>query len=108
MTDAVIKQVSKGEQFAISAIVWYEFLSGPVSDAELDHIRSAIAPEVLPFDRLNAEVAAALFNVCGRARKLKIDTLIAQCALDADCALMTANEKDFARFIPFGLRLLTP
>ena len=108
MTDAVIEQVRKGEQFAISAIVWYEFLSGPVSDSELDQIRSTIAPGVIPFDRSNAEVAAALFNVSGRARKLKIDTLIAQCALGADCALMTANERDFARFVPFGLRLLTP
>jgi predicted nucleic acid-binding protein len=94
------------ERLGISAIAWSELLCGPLAGRDLDLALQAIS-EPEPFSRVDAELAAALFNRSGRRRGTLFDCMIAATAMRAGGALATSNPEDFQRFVPAGLRLLT-
>lgn len=100
-----IARVLAGEAAAASAVVWYEFLSGPLATDEAKLARAFLQGRVLPIAEEDAELAARLFNAAGRKRGLKTDALIAAVALRAGAELVTLNTADFTPFVAQGLRL---
>lgn len=104
----LIERVLSGEQAAVSAVAWYEFLCGPVAQKEIELASAFIENRVIPVDADHAALAAELFNASGRRRVLRTDTLIAAVALHADADLVTLNRKDFEAINAPRLRLLPP
>ncbi|MGH8629611.1 MAG: type II toxin-antitoxin system VapC family toxin [Burkholderiales bacterium] len=102
----LIKRVEAGESVAVSAIVWYEFLCGPVDDTEIRLAEAFIERRIVTVDADHASCAAELFNRAGRKRVLRTDALIAAVALRAGAEFLTANVQDFQPFVPAGLRLM--
>ncbi len=94
-----------GERMAVSSVVWYEFLCGPVTRAQQAVMQSFIH-EILPFGDVQAQEAARLFNAVGRQRALRVDAMIAASALIAHARLATSNQTDFAPFVAEGLELV--
>ena len=102
----VDKWLAAGEALAVSALVWTEFLNGPVSAEEIALVKAVIAGQVLPFDERTATLAAKLFNQGGRRRGSRFDGMIAASAILAEARLATENRADFTVFVPFGLKLI--
>lgn len=90
---------------AVSAVVWYEFLIGPLELREAELARAFIQGGILAVGEADAELAAQLFNAAGRQRILKTDSLIAATAIRAGAELVTLNREDFLPFADQGLRL---
>ena len=103
---AVGAWLKKGERLFTSSVAWYEFLCGPVRAEEVRLVRGLLAGGVIAFEEAQAATAARLFNAAGRARRLRVDALIAACAIEAGCCLATANRADFSAFVPHGLVLV--
>ncbi len=103
--ERILGWYDEGERFCAPAIVWYEFLCGPVTDEQVAAIRTVIA-EIVPFDDVVAEESARLFNAVGRPRQLRIDTIIAATAVARGIPLATGNREHFAPFTAHGLQLL--
>jgi predicted nucleic acid-binding protein len=103
---AAITRVVEGEAAAVCAVVWYEFLMGPVDEAEIRLARAFVQGRIVPVEESDAVLAAQLFNAAGRRRTLRTDGLIAACAIRAQAELVTLNVADFESFIPHGVRLL--
>lgn len=87
-----------------SAVVWAELLCGPLT-AKQAEIALLVVGEPVPFGREDAALAASLFNAAGRRRGSLVDCMVAAAAIRAEAALATANEADFTRLRPHGLRL---
>ena len=87
-----------------SAVCWYEFSCGPVTDREKALVRSLLGP-ILPLGEPEADRAAELFNRLGRLRTLRVDCLVAGTALVADARVASSNLRDFTAFVPMGLQL---
>ena len=102
----VIERVLAGEPAAVSAIVWYEFLIGPLEAQEAELARAFIQSRIVAAEEADAELAATLFNTLGRQRALKTDALIAAIAIRNDAELVTLNRQDFLPFVDCGLRLI--
>ena len=102
----VDKWLADGERLAASALVWTEFLNGPVTGQEIVLVESVIEPKLVPFEKQTAVMAAELFNRAGRRRGSRFDCLIAATAILADAQLATENKSDFVPFVPFGLKLI--
>jgi predicted nucleic acid-binding protein len=103
---AVLSQaLHDGENFSASATAWTEFLNGPVSLQNKEDADFMIEGRVLPYGRAEALIAARLFNETHRKRGSMADCMIAATAIQAGALLSTHNRKDFAAFVPFGLRL---
>ncbi len=102
----VDKWLADGERLAASALVWTEFLNGPVTAQEIVLVESVIEPKLVPFEKRTAVMAAELFNRAGRRRGSRFDCLIAATAILADAELATENKSDFVPFVPFGLKLI--
>ena len=100
------KALAQGDTAATNAIAWHEFIRGPLLPE--DHQRALLILEqrVLALDREDAEVATMLYNRTGRRRSSTPDCLIAATALRREWRVVTANQEDYRRFIPFGLKLL--
>lgn len=96
--------LARGISLAVSALVWTEFLSGPVQSRELVLVESVIDGRIVPFDKAAAVLAAGLFNLTGRRRGSRFDCLIAAAAIQGNAEFATANESDFRPFLPHGLR----
>jgi len=96
---------SAGEALVASMPAWFEFLCGPVTDAQVETVRAFLA-EIIPFAEREAVEAARLFNAAGRKRALRVDAMIAGTAIAADAKLATTNRDDFTPFVPYGLQLL--
>ena len=96
-----------GELFQTNAIVWGEFLCGPVTPNEIVLARQLVVSvdPVLPQD---AEQAASLFSQTGRRKHSLADCMIAAACLRLNVPLATDNLADFNPILPFGLRVLTP
>jgi predicted nucleic acid-binding protein len=94
-----------GTALAVSAVVWTEFLCGPLRTREIQ-LAEQVTGEVLPFGPDEAAVAAELFNRTGRRRGSLMDCMVAAAALGQNAALATANPADFRRFAARGLTVL--
>lgn len=103
---AAIARVVEGEAAAVCAVVWYEFLMGPVEEAEISLAHAFLQGRIVPIEEQDAGLAAQLFNAAGRRRTLRTDALIAASAIRAQAHLITLNTADFEPFVPRGLRLL--
>jgi predicted nucleic acid-binding protein len=88
-----------------SSVFWYEFLCGPVSAEETRLVRALLTGGVIDFNAEQAGEASRLFNSAGRNRRLRIDAMIAACAVCSGAELATSNREDFLPFAPFGLLL---
>jgi predicted nucleic acid-binding protein len=91
------KWLRAGDDLAISAVAWAEFLCGPVGPSEIDAV-SAMFQEIVPYTAADSEVSARLFNLGGRRRGTLADCMIAATAIRAGAPLATTNPKDFERF----------
>lgn len=103
---ALARRISKGEPVATSSLAWFEYVCGPVAEAEQHLVRAAIGGQILDVDEAIADRAAALFNHAGRKRSLRTDSLIAATAILAGAELASFNAQDFAPFTAHGLTLL--
>lgn len=92
------------ELVRISSIVWAEFLCGPISHHIAEQAAELLG-EPVPFDGIDATLAAQLFTTSGRRRGSMIDCMIAAIAMRESAALATRNVTDFQRFADFGLQL---
>lgn len=101
----LIERIGNGEQAAVCAPVWYEFLIGPLSESERELARHFIRNDVVPLTAEDAALAAELSNRAGRKRSLKTDALIAAAAIRAKVEFLTFNTVDFKPFVRDGLRL---
>lgn len=98
--------LTEGQTLCTSAVVWYEFLCGPVDDKGVDLVRAILSDQVLPFTADQAAESARLYDAVGRQRHLRVDAMIASAAIVANAALATNDIEDFRAFTPSGLRLL--
>ncbi len=99
--------VQLGERLGISALVLYEYLRGPRSEAEIAQQEQVFpAHSALPFGSAEAAIAARLYRQLARPRQRMIDIAIAATVLAHEATLWTVNTQDF-RDIP-GLRLYEP
>ncbi len=101
----IVQRIANGEAAEVCAVVWYEFLIGPVEPAEVHLAHAFIRGRILATEAGDAQLAAALFNDTGRRRTLKTDTLIAATAIRAGAEFLTLNVDDFQPFTASGLRL---
>ena len=99
----VKKWLKQGEKLTTSSIAWYEFLCGPVGEAEIQTVRSCLQGGIVAFEEAQITEAARLFNVTGRARRLRVDAMIASCAVTSNIPLATDNKDDFSAFVKYGL-----
>lgn len=100
--------LSAGESVAASAIVWTEFLNGPVTPVEVSRAEAVLQSRIVAFGRAEAVLAADLFNQTGRRRGSRFDCLIAATAILAQAEVATINQSDFKLFVPHGLKLAAP
>jgi predicted nucleic acid-binding protein len=104
---AVIRQwLEDGEELAVSAIAWSEFLNGPHSKAQKDAVQAIVEGRILDFTAKEAEQASRLFHYTGRKRGSHADCMIAACAMTRNVRVATRNIADFEKFVPHGLVLL--
>lgn len=104
---AVIRQwLEAGEELAVSAIAWSEFLNGPHTKGQKDAVHAILECRVLDFTAKDAEQASRLFHYTGRRRGSHADCMIAACAMTRNVPVATHNVADFERFVPHGLLLL--
>ena len=101
-----IKRIQKGSTAAACALVWYEFVCGPVSAEHKMLAFAVLGGRIEPVRQASADKASELFNLAGRARRLRTDALIAGCAMSANAELLTLNRADFVVFERLGLKLL--
>jgi predicted nucleic acid-binding protein len=95
--------VSSGTVLVAPAVVWFEFLCGPVDDRQVGTMR-AFLREIVPFGEQHARLAAELFNAAGRRRSTRVDAMIAATAIAVGAPLATNNTPDFDDFRAAGLR----
>lgn len=101
----LLRWIEAGETFCTAAPAWYEFLCGPVSEAQIDTMRAMLTHGIVAFEEAQATAAARLFNAVKRPRRLRVDAMIAATAIAAGGRLATLNAADFGLFVPHGLEL---
>ena len=102
----VRKWLLAGEELAVSAVAWSEYLNGPHSKQQKDSAHAVISGKVLDFSALMAEQASRLLHYKGRKLGAHSDCMIAACAMVHGCRLASRNIDDFKRFVPHGLMFL--
>lgn len=102
----VVARIQRGTPAAACALVWYEFVCGPVSDEHKRLAHAVLAGRIEPLIERDADLAGRLFNAGGRVRRTRTDVLIAACAINARAEFITLNREDFSGFIEHGLVLL--
>jgi predicted nucleic acid-binding protein len=103
--ERLVRWSKAGDELVAPAVVWYEFLCGPVDARQVATMRGVL-DHVLPMDEAQAEEAARLFNATGRRRELRVDAMIAAAATSRQAPLATGNVRDFRIFAAHGLRLM--
>ena len=98
--------LAAGEELAVSAIAWSEFLNGPHTTRQKEAVLAVVKGRVSDFTAKEAEWASRLFHYTGRKRGSHSDCMIAAAAMSAGVRVATRNIKDFERFVPHGLQLL--
>ena len=101
----LIKWTESGETLVAPMLAWFEFLCGPVTEAQVETMRAFLS-EIIPFAEKQAVEAARLFNAIKRKRPLRVDAMIAGTAIVADASLATNNHADFKSFEAHGLELV--
>ena len=101
----VRRWLEQGEELAMSAVAWAEFLCGPLGAAEHQLAVRFITLRV-PLNEQHAALAARLYNETGRRRGSLVDCMIAATAIRSGAPLATANPADFRRFVEEGLRMV--
>lgn len=96
----------KGEELAVCAVAWSEFLNGPHTKQQKDAVNAIVGGRILDFTAREAEQASKLFHYTGRKRSSHSDCMIAACAMTHGMRIATRNIQDFERFVPHGLLLL--
>ena len=99
------KWLRSRDPLAVSAIVWTEFLCGPVEPIHLELLANLFGDPV-SYTAGDAALAAQLFNLCGRRRGSLADCMIAATAIREDANLATGNVADFRRMESHGLRIV--
>jgi predicted nucleic acid-binding protein len=97
--------LAKGEAICAPAVVWYEFLCGPVFAEEMRLGKAILTAGILAFHEAQAAEAARLFHAVKRPRRLRVDAMIAGTTIVAGAALATSNRADFEPFVAHGLVL---
>ena len=59
MAKKLAEWLKTGEQLATSAIAWSEFLSGPVSEHQINGVKTVLADQIVQFGVAEAATAAA-------------------------------------------------
>lgn len=103
--ERIVNWYQAGESLITAMPAWYEFICGPLSNAQEAAMR-AFLHGITPFDEEQARASAYLFNQSGRKRHLRVDAMIAGCALVANARLATNNTEDFRVFVDAGLELV--
>src|SRR5262245_31453550 len=106
LAPALRRAIAERHRLQLSAVVLYEWLRGPRTEAELE-FQDALFPseEAIAFGVSEAHRAAVLYSAVKRPRGREIDLAIAACAIEHGAALWTDNVRDFSD-IP-GLRLFS-
>jgi predicted nucleic acid-binding protein len=97
---------SRSETLRMSSVAWAEYLCGPVSQQAAEDTAELLG-EPVPFNALDATLAAQLFNATGRRRGSLQDCMIAATAIRSRALLATNNTIDFRRFVAHGLTIAT-
>ena len=94
---ALRRVIGERHRLQLSAVVLYEWLRGPRTEAELE-FQDAMFPsdEAIGFGPAEAHRAALLYSAVKRPRGREIDLAIAACAIVHGAALWTINQRDFA------------
>ena len=92
--------IGAGESLAASAIVWTEFLNGPVTPLEVSRTEAVLQSRIIPFRQAEAVMAADLFNKTARRRGSRFDCPIAATTAVAQAEIATVNQTDFKPFVP--------
>lgn len=104
---AIVRQwLEQGEELAVSAIAWSEFLNGPHTRPQKEAVQSIVGNRILDFGVKEAEQASRLFHYTGRKRGSHADCMIAAAAMVYGVRIATRNVSDFEKFVPHGLQLL--
>ena len=74
--DRLREWTATGTRLVAPAVVWFEFLCGPVSARQVETMR-AFLHEVIPFAEPQAGLAATLYNDADRGRSTRVDAMIA-------------------------------
>jgi predicted nucleic acid-binding protein len=98
--------LAEGESFAVSSVVWMEFVTGPILPAVVADAEALIEGRIVSFGRTEAELAASFFNLARRQRSLRADSMIAAAAVAHHSALLTRDEVDFQVFRQGGLKIV--
>src|SRR5580658_2778805 len=75
--------LSTGEKFAVSAVVWSEFLNGPVTPQEIRDASVMLEGRIITFGVIEAEMASKIYNQTGRRRGTRNDCFIAATAISS-------------------------
>ncbi len=94
-----------GETLITPMPAWFEFLCGPLTEAQEAAARAFLS-RIVPFGEREAVESARLFNAIGRNRKYRIDAMIAGTAIASGARLATNNHDDFKPFVGHGLKLV--
>lgn len=97
--------LSAGETLAVSSPAWFEYISGPVTAAEISRAEAVLLGGVADFEKNDSHRAADLFNLAGRKRAMKLDCMIAASALVNNARIATTNVSDFQAFVAHGLAI---
>jgi predicted nucleic acid-binding protein len=102
---SLIRAFDRGERMLLSAIVLYEWLRGPRTQAHLAIQQNLFPTEsIVQFSAEDATIAGRIYRTLQRPRGREVDIMIAACAIRHDAELWTLNVADF-KDIP-GLRLI--
>ncbi len=94
-----------GRNLGAAAVAWMEFHSRPVTRIDCKALDAVLSGGIVSFGSTEAELFGQLFQLPRIKRTQRRDSMIAATAILAGAALATANEVDFAPFVPLGLRL---
>ncbi len=97
--------LANDQEVGTSTIAWSEFVSGPVSQKDINAVEFVLSGHLAVFGRDEAILAGKLFNQSGRKRGSRLNCFIAATAIRGDAQLATQNKKDFSVFTNSGLRL---
>ena len=90
-----------------NSLVWCEFITGPITDEEINLAWHLVGMSVHAFDHGDSVLAAKLFNELARPRSQRIDIMITASAINRKATLATVNTADFTALISHGLSLFT-